>query len=63
MFITCSLLWASANIVPKKKQAQFSLHALHVHSNGSFIPYESSEDNETWGGEDSLGAGKMLKEN
>ena len=61
MFITCSLLWASANIV-RKKQARFSVNALHVHSRDLLFQYESSEDNETCGGEDSPGAEKVFKE-
>ena len=48
MFIRLSLLGASANIVPKKKkQVQFSVNSLQVHSMDLLSQYESSEDNET----------------
>ena len=70
MFITRSPLWASPNIAQKKnktkqnkKQAQFSVNALHVHSMDLLSHYVSSEDNETCGSEDSPSAEKVLKEN
>ena len=64
MFITRSSLCASPNIAQKKKKsAEFSVNALHVHSMDLLSHYVSSEDNETCGSEDSPSAEKVLKEN
>ena len=63
MFIRLSLFGASAKLYRSKKKVQFSVNALHVHSMDLLSQYESSEDNETCGCEDTLGEEKVLKEN
>ena len=46
----------------EKKQVQFSVNVLHVHSMDLLSQYESSEDNETCSGEDSPGTERVFKE-